>query len=84
MVLKPENRSRVSRIRDPGVRARKVTLPRRLVGAVHGAEVLVLDVLDARIRQRELVNHHAHGLAKAGVVGAFVEDRRLDDQRLLV
>ncbi len=44
----------------------------------------MLDVLDSRIGERELINHHAHGLAEARVVGVFIEDRRLDDQRLFV
>ena len=46
--------------------------------------VLVFDVLDLRIGERELVDDHAHGLAEARVVGMFIEDRRLDDQRLLI
>jgi hypothetical protein len=62
----------------------KVALPRAIVGAMHGVEVLVLDVLDSRIREREFVYHDAHGVAKTCVIGASVEDRCLDDQRLLV
>ena len=62
----------------------QVAAPRGVVRTMHGVEVLALDVLDSRIRQRELVDHHAHGLAEARVVGAFVEYRRLDDQRLRV
>ena len=73
-----------SELETQGIRPFQVAAPRGVVRAVHGVEVLALDVLDSRIRQRELVNHHAHGVAEARVVGALVEDRRLDDQRLLV
>jgi hypothetical protein len=49
----------------------QVALPGSVVGAVDGVEVLVLDVLDSRVRERELVDHHAHGVAEALVIGAL-------------
>jgi uncharacterized protein DUF2784 len=54
------------RTRGPGyrhVRGIHATWRHRLHGLI---EVLALDVLDSWIRQHELVNHHAHGVAETG------------------
>jgi hypothetical protein len=47
---------------------------------MHGVEVLVVNVPDPRIRQREPVNDHAHGLAQPRVVGTLVKDGRLQNE----
>ena len=52
-----------SELAPQSMRAIQIALPRGIVGAVDSVEVLMLDVLDARIGQREFVDHHAHGVA---------------------
>ena len=57
-----------SELETQGIRPFQVAAPCGVVRAVDGVEVLALDRLDSRIRQRELVNHRAHGVAEARVV----------------
>jgi hypothetical protein len=57
--------SAASELATQGIRAIQMALPRGIVGAVDGAEVIVLDVLDSGIRHCQLVDHHTHAIPQA-------------------
>ena len=55
-----------------------------VVGAVDGMKIDMLDLLDAGIVQREIIDQDFHGRAEAGSVGSLIEYGGVDNQRLLV